>query len=129
MEEGEQRVLRLFADAQVVEAALARGKPVGLERLSGGTLQHLAGAAKKERRVAVLVLRMSQVEPAEQGIFGELGGAYEVAASRGFRLGEAEQLLAPPVGIEPDPPMQRPKQPVEQRRSDPHTHKVTTSPP
>ena len=83
VKEREQRLVALLVDAQVVEAALARRQPVGLEaRAAGRGREQLAAPPAKELGVALLVLGVAQEEPAQERVARELGGAGEVARRR-----------------------------------------------
>ena len=77
---------------------------------------HRGGAAPEKRAVALLVDGVHEVEPAQERIARELRGAEEIAAAVGLGLAEAEKFLHTPLGIAPDPMMDRGQQAIERRR-------------
>jgi hypothetical protein len=66
--------------------------------------------------VAELVLGMAQVEPPQERIAGQLGGAGQVAPAVRLGLGEAQELAGAAVRVEPHPAVQRPEREVQRGR-------------
>jgi len=106
MEKGEQRGIVLAVHAQIVETALAWGEPVGLEARLPSSRQapeQRPPARAEDLGVPVLVRGVPQVQPSQQAVGGELGGAAQISTSIGLGLGEAEKLARPSMNIAPDP--------------------------
>jgi len=78
MQEGEQRLLALVADAQIVEAALSRREPVAFEaaetarRDGAQASQDGAASRAKEAGVPLFILRVAKIEPAQLRVPGQL---------------------------------------------------------
>ena len=110
MQEGQQRAVALPFDPQVVQAALARGQPVGapIGLGTGGQGGHHGQAALAEEvGVALLVQGVEQEQAAQERVLRLLGGADQVAAPVGLDLGEAQQVIGAPPGVAPDPSVDR----------------------
>ncbi len=87
VQEGEEGVFGLGADAHVVQPAFPRGEPGALHahrRLGGALGQQGDAAASKQLGVPLLVGGVHQVEPAEQGVGRQLCGPGDVAAAIGL---------------------------------------------
>jgi len=67
--------------------------------------------------VALLVDGVHEVEPAQERIARELGGAEEIAAAVRLRLAETEKFLHPPLGIAPDQMMDGSQQSIKCSRA------------
>src|SRR3954470_7864269 len=101
MEKREQRVVVLFLHAEIVEPALARREPVGLDaraRERQGAEQLLA-APTEHLGMTLLVERVPQIQTAEERVGRELGCPREIATAIGLRLGEREELLRATVRV------------------------------
>src|SRR6266851_2277547 len=101
MQEGEQRLVALALDAQVVEASLARRQPVRLEAAPRARqrAEERPPALPEQRRVAQLVFGVAQVQPAQQGVRGQLRCAGEVAPAVRLGLREAQELAPAAVRV------------------------------
>src|SRR6266436_4061788 len=109
MEKSKQSAILQLLDSQVIKAALTGRQPVGPIARSGRRRERMeqSGAATaKQLRVALLVARMEQKEPPQQGIGCHFGGAHQMAPAICLGFGETEQLARSPRRIEPDPPME-----------------------
>src|SRR5216683_3682167 len=60
--------------------------------------------------MALLVPRMEQKQPPQQGIARHFDSAHQIAPAIYFGFGEAEQLARSPRRVEPDPAMEWPQQ-------------------
>src|SRR5216683_5813587 len=60
--------------------------------------------------MALLVARMEQKKPTQQGIGRHFGSAHQIAPAFCLGFGEAEQLARSPRRVEPDPAMEWPQQ-------------------
>jgi hypothetical protein len=59
--------------------------------------------------MALFVARVGQVKPTQKGIGGPFCRAHQITPAIGFGLGEAKQLVRPPVRVAPNPSMHQPK--------------------
>ena len=117
MQEGEQTMVGFSFDGQVVEP-VAAGKGARVEQRLGTSRARLeeGGAALTEQiRVAQLVNRMFQVQPAQERVWGDFRSAQDIAPTIAFNLGECDQLAHTPIEIAPHPPVNRPQHPVHAR--------------
>src|SRR5262249_5351565 len=119
MKEGEHRGVGLLGDAEVVEGALAGREPIELEAAGlaarAEVAEDCAPARGEEIRVSLLVARVAKIEAAQDRVAGELGGAGDVAAARGFGLREREELAGAPARIAPHPAMDGPEKSIAPR--------------
>jgi len=116
VQKGEQAIVGLLIDLEIVEAVAGGGDPEsvgGWSRIRRQLARERRGAPAKEHAVAVLVDRMQHVETPEQGIGSQLGGAQDVASTVDLGLAEAAQLLDAPAGIAPDPAVNGRENPIE----------------
>jgi hypothetical protein len=74
--------------------------------------------------MALLILRVAQEESPQKWIWGQLGGAREIATAVLFGLGEAQQLVPAAGRVRPNPAVQGPEQPIEAGRFDGHWHVI-----
>jgi len=65
--------------------------------------------------MALLVERVTQIEPAQQGIGCVLGGSREIAAAVGFGTGEREQLAGSALLVAPHPAVHGAEHAIEPR--------------
>ena len=115
MQEGEQPVVRLFRNVQVVQP-VPSGKGAAVEEAAGasGPRPEKSRAAVTEKiGVMELVDRMSQVEAAQQRVARHFRRAKNVAPAVGLDFGEAEQLSHAALEITPDPAVDRLQHPVQ----------------
>jgi len=100
--------------------------PIHPERRRGASNppQDFAPAEAKELGVALLVLGVAQEEAPQKWIWGELGGARDIATAVLFRLGEAQQLVPAARRVCPNPAVQGSEQPIEARGLDGHWHVI-----
>ena len=127
MQECEERLIGFFFYPQVIEPAFAGSKPVRLEPRSAGLhRQQLAGAAPEQIGVALLVSRVAEEEPSQDGVMRQLGRARQIAAAVGLGLRETQQLPGATVRVDPDPAMQRLEQPVDGGRRAAHGGNAST---
>ena len=124
MQEGEQGIIALVGDAQIVQPALPRRQPVRLERLAaaGQGAEQRPSAIPEQCRMPQLVLCVAQVQPAQQRVAGQLRRPGQIAAAVRFGLGEAQELAGSPVRIPPDPAVQRPQRAIECGRTNYFLH-------
>jgi hypothetical protein len=62
----------------------------------------------KQVGVALFVVCVCQVKPAQKGISGPLCRAHQITPAISFGLGEAKQLVRSPVRVAPNPSMHQP---------------------
>ena len=102
---------------QIVEAVAAgqRARVEQRRRTRRARAEERGAALTEQIAVVQLVDRVLEIEPAQERIRRDLGGAQDVASAVAFDLGEGEQLAHAPVEIAPDPSVNRPQHPVEPR--------------
>ena len=106
VQEREQPMIRLVLDAQIVEAVAARQRVAVEEQASAGAAPRAKerGAAFAEQIAVVqLVDRVLEIEPAQQRIGRDLGGAQDVAAAVGFDFARTSAACAPADRDRPRP--------------------------
>ena len=105
----------------------ARDRPLDCAREWRGVAnppQDCAPAEAKELGMALLILRVAQEKSPQKWIWGQLGGAREIATAVLFGLGEAQQLVPAAGRVRPNPAVQGPEQPIEAGRFDGHWHVI-----
>ena len=115
VQEREQTMVGLSIDAQVVESVTA-GKRVRVEprRDTRRSRVKEGGAALAEQiGVVQFVDRVREIEPAQQGIGSDFSSSEDVAATVALDFSEGDQFPYTPIEIAPDPPMDRPQNPVD----------------
>ena len=77
------------------------------------------GGAALTEQIAVMQLvdRVLEIEPAQQRIRRQLGGAQDVASAVGLDFAEREQLAHAPVEVAPHPAVNRAQDPIERCNS------------
>jgi hypothetical protein len=75
-------------------------------------LEEVGPSLTEQIGMAQLVNRVFQVQPPQERIRGELGGAQDVAPTVAFYVRERDQLAHAPIEIAPDPPVNRSQHPV-----------------
>src|SRR4029453_7612799 len=108
----------LALDRQIVESVAARERVRVEKHLGTGRaqLEEVGAALTEQICVAQFVDRVFQVQPAQERIRSELGGAPHVAPAVAFDLRDRDQLAHGPVKVAPYPPVNRPQYPVDSRR-------------
>ena len=109
VQEGEQAMVGLVLDGQVVEPVPAGQRRAVEERLQARrTRAEERGAALAEQiAVMQLVDGVLEIQPAQQRIRRELGGAEDVAPAVGLDFREREQLAHATVEVAPHPSVDR----------------------
>jgi len=106
MKKRQHRVIRLFADVEVIETMPPRRKPRRFHRrLRWERAEKRRCASPEQQTVPMFIGRMQHVEPAKERIGRQLRGTKNVAPAVDFRFSEPEQLLDATFGIAPDPAM------------------------
>jgi hypothetical protein len=117
VQEGEQTIIGLAFDGEIVEAVTA-GQGVGVEqrrRTRRAHLEQRRAAVSEQIGVAQLVDCMLEIEPAQQRIRSELRGAQNVASTVAFDLGERDQFADTAVEVAPHPSMKGPQYSIQTR--------------
>src|SRR5260370_42472734 len=116
MEESEGSHIRLAVNLEVIETVPAGHKPVRVPRrfrTARELAQYHTSPLAEQNAVTKLIDRMFEIEPAQKRIGGHFCRAQDIASAVGFSFAEAKQLLHAPLGIAPDPSMDRPKHPIK----------------
>ena len=127
MQEREQPMVGLAVDAQIVEA-VAAGQRVAVEQTpwcAPARAQQGRAALAEQIGVAQLVDRVLEIEPAQQRIGRDFGGAEDVASAVGLDVGKRQQLAHAAIEIAPDPPMNRPHADDRARRAHQSRHEAS----
>jgi hypothetical protein len=114
VQEGEQTMVRLVLDGQIVETMPA-GKRRSVEQClqtAGSHAEKRGATLAKEIAVVQLVDRVLEIETAEERVGCNLSRAQNVAPAIGF---ECQQLADAPVEIAPHPPVNRAEHPIQRR--------------
>jgi len=126
VQEGEQAVVGLPLDAEIVEA-VTTGQRIAVEQagaVRSALAQQCRTAAAKEIAVVQFVDRVFEVEAAQQRIRRDLRGAHNVAAAVGFDVREGEQFSQAAIAVAPDPAVHGTHQAVDARDGFCHTRFV-----
>ena len=118
MQEGEPAIISLVRNGEILETVPTRkGIPParGPRRLAMPSQQRGA-ALTKQHPVMQFVDRVLEIQPPQQRIGCDFGGAHDVAPAASFNLGKRQQLPHASIVIAPDPSMNRQHDPVKARR-------------
>jgi hypothetical protein len=116
VQECEQRLVGFVFNAEIVQA-MTRGRKPACRRAPGRMrrprTKQSGGALAEQIPMVEFIDRVGQIQPAQQRILGDLGGAQNVTAATGFDFGEGEQLAHTPARVAPNPPVNRPQHPID----------------
>jgi hypothetical protein len=112
VQESEERVIALLFHPKVIETALARRQPLGFEStirvVRRQTLDQRTPPPPEQFGVTLLVERVADVEPPQEGVAGQLGRSGEVAPTVRLGLGKRKQFARSPTRIRPHPSVKGP---------------------
>ena len=114
VQEGEQAMIRLAFDAQVVEpVATGQGARIETDLARRSRPQKVGAALTEQITVMQLVDCVSEIEAAQEGVRRNLRGAQDVASAIRLNFGEGQQLADAPVEVPPYPFVYRAQDSIE----------------